>query len=183
MGVCDHHLEAIGQLTQLKHITLRVCPHETTASGLAGLTAHGLLSSLEHLSLYDAELPCASLADHLSGASKLTALQFGLNSVCSSLSALTRIKSLQEVSLDTAFLPSLQDLVLTAGRAHIPAHGPGAISGLCLLDQSISGSQQLACLSHFSSLSGVCCSIRGSMGRERGSRRRQGVMCAGAQVL
>lgn len=95
MGVCDHHLEAIGHLTQLKNITLRVCPHETTAAGLAGLTAHGLLSSLEHLSLYDAELPCASLAEHLSGASKLTALQFGLNSVCTSLAALTRIKSLQ----------------------------------------------------------------------------------------
>jgi hypothetical protein len=72
-----------------------VCPHETTPAGLAALTSHGLLEQLEHLALYDAELPCSSLKEHLSGASKLTGLQFGLSSVSRDLGAITRLTSLK----------------------------------------------------------------------------------------
>jgi hypothetical protein len=62
---------------------------------------------------------------------------------------------LQEIGLDTAFLPSLQELVSTARLGKIPAQGPGSITSLCLLDQTVSSSQQLACLSQLSSLAGT----------------------------
>lgn len=158
MGVGDAHLAAIGKLTQLQHVTVKVsyteegglcgskqhaaaaahvctqccvprmcplrmhsthltlllplpllslvcfplarqptqvCPRETTPAGLCSLTALGLLDSLQHLALYDAELPCETLSQHLSGASLLTSLQFGLSSVSRELSALRSLPNLK----------------------------------------------------------------------------------------
>jgi len=76
-------------------LLLQVCPQETTPSGLAGLTALGLLDGLEHLALYDAELPADSLAQHLAGAARLTSLQFGLSTVAPELSTLRALPKLQ----------------------------------------------------------------------------------------
>lgn len=61
---------------------------------------------------------------------------------------------LQDIGLDTAFLPSLTELVSTARMAKIPEQGPGAITSLCLLDQAVSSRDHLACLSQLSSLAG-----------------------------
>lgn len=61
----------------------------------------------------------------------------------------------QELSLDTAFLPELRELVYAAARGNIPTSGPGALTGLCLLDQAVSSPLQLASLSQLSSLAGV----------------------------
>jgi hypothetical protein len=61
---------------------------------------------------------------------------------------------LQDIGLDTAFLPSLTELVSTARMAKIPEQGPGAITSLCLLDQAVSSREHLACLSQLSSLAG-----------------------------
>jgi hypothetical protein len=72
---------------------LQVCPYEATPAGLAALTAHGLLSQLEQLQLYDAELPCSCIAEHLAGASRLSALQFGVNSVTPDLPRLPALKA------------------------------------------------------------------------------------------
>jgi hypothetical protein len=63
--------------------------------------------------------------------------------------------AMQEVGLDTAFLPSLSELVGAARAANIPTTGPGAITSLCSLDQAVGDANQLACLSHLSSLAGV----------------------------
>lgn len=72
-----------------------MCPQETTPAGLADLTALGLLDNLEHLALYDAELPCDSLAQHLAGTTRLSSLQFGLNSVSPELGTLKSLPKLQ----------------------------------------------------------------------------------------
>lgn len=226
-------------------VCAQVCPQETTPAGLAGLTSLGLLHSLERLALYDAELPCESLAQHLAAASRLSSLQFGLSSIEPELGTLHSLPKLQvwfwkpageeggwrllsgqqlsaktlavegvepaskpasdsgcsargawavffaalllcvpesvsttvcvlyccvlqEIGLDTAFLPSLQELVSTARLGKIPAQGPGSITSLCLLDQTVSSSQQLACLSQLSSLAGrpvvACFDIQGFFG-------------------
>lgn len=81
--------------TRISQTTPQVCPQETTPAGLAGLTALGLLDSLEHLALYDAELPADSLAQHLSAASRLSSLQFGLSTVAPELSTLRKLPKLQ----------------------------------------------------------------------------------------
>jgi hypothetical protein len=61
---------------------------------------------------------------------------------------------LQDLSLDAAFLPELRELVYAAARGNIPASGPGALTGLCLLDQAVTSAAQLAALSQLSSLAG-----------------------------
>ena len=60
----------------------------------------------------------------------------------------------QDIGLDTAFLPSLSELVSTARLAKIPQQGPGSITSLCLLDQTVASREHLACLSQLSSLAG-----------------------------
>jgi hypothetical protein len=62
---------------------------------------------------------------------------------------------LQDLSLDAAFLPELRELVYAAARGNIPASGPGALTGLCLLDQAVTSAAQLAALSQLSSLAGT----------------------------
>lgn len=74
---------------------LQVCPQETTPAGLEGLTSLGLLDSLEHLALYDAELPCEALSQHLAKATRLSSLQFGLSSVSPELSSLRSLPKIQ----------------------------------------------------------------------------------------
>jgi hypothetical protein len=61
---------------------------------------------------------------------------------------------LQDLSLDAAFLPELRELVYAAARGNIPSSGPGALTGLCLLDQAVTSAAQLAALSQLSSLAG-----------------------------
>lgn len=73
----------------------QVCPQETTPAGLEGLTSLGLLHNLEHLALYDAELPCEALGQHLAAATRLSSLQFGLSSVSTELSALKGLPKIQ----------------------------------------------------------------------------------------
>eukprot|EP00775_Hariotina_reticulata_P006501 gene6501-6729_t len=112
----------------------QVSAADTSLEGLHGLAAHGLLPNLEQLALYDLELPSECLSDTLAGATALT--------------------TLQNLSLDTVALPDLRDLVLSAARGSIPSKGPGAITGLCLLDQPLAGAPHLASLSQLSSLQG-----------------------------
>jgi hypothetical protein len=74
---------------------MQVSPQGTTPEGLAGLTSFGLLKTLEHLALYDAELPCDSLALHLAGATRLSSLQFGLSSISNDFGTLHKLPKLQ----------------------------------------------------------------------------------------
>ncbi|WIA21335.1 hypothetical protein OEZ85_000562 [Tetradesmus obliquus] len=150
-GLADAHLEAIAQLTQLKKLTVKVIPGEVTPAGLNCLAASGLISQLRQLALYDSELPAGCLSSVLKGAGRLTSLQLGLSNV-DDLGALGKLPQLQELSLDAAFLPELRELVYAAARGNIPAAGPGALTGLCLLDQTITSAAQLAALSQLSSL-------------------------------
>uniref|UniRef100_A0A383VCX0 F-box domain-containing protein n=1 Tax=Tetradesmus obliquus TaxID=3088 RepID=A0A383VCX0_TETOB len=150
-GLADAHLEAIAQLTQLKKLTVKVIPGEVTPAGLNCLAASGLISQLRQLAIYDSELPAGCLSSVLKGAGRLTSLQLGLSNV-DDLGALGKLPQLQELSLDAAFLPELRELVYAAARGNIPAAGPGALTGLCLLDQTITSAAQLAALSQLSSL-------------------------------
>ncbi|KAF6254274.1 hypothetical protein COO60DRAFT_335956 [Scenedesmus sp. NREL 46B-D3] len=150
-GLCDAHLEAIAMLTQLKMLTAKVVASEVTPAGLGCLVASGLMAGLQQLALFDSELPAGCLGGLLKGAGRLTALQLGLSNV-DDLAPLGKLPQLQHLSLDVALLPELRELVYAAARGNIPASGHGALTGLCLLDQSVTSAAQLAALSQLSSL-------------------------------
>jgi hypothetical protein len=75
-------------------LMLQVVPGELTPAGLDSLSASGLMSNLQQLSLYDSELPAGCLGGWLKGAGKLTALQMGLSNV-DDLAPLAKLPQLQ----------------------------------------------------------------------------------------